>query len=242
MYRSRRAGQLVLVACLPIALALLLNESAAIGENAASSRAVPAATSAEGARPARARRSRCQRLRGTDRAPARRVKLVARRNEDDGTDLLGCVLPRGRVYSVASSAHGDTFGRSYRLRQVANAIVLVSTSSGNQYESSQRTFVQDLRTGRAYTIATTCSVLFESCEGNMSVAAAFVNSRGQAVAAVVPEAGNPLEIAGFPPSGRRQQLDSGPSDQLPPSSLRLTGDVATWTHAGEPRSAQLPDH
>ena len=241
MSRSRRALQPVLVCFLPIAFALLVNSSSAVGENQSSSRAAPAAPTATGAGSARAGRSRCQRLRGRDRAPARLVKLATRRNQDDGTDLLGCVLPRGRVYTVASSAQGDTFGRSYRLRQVANAIVLMSISSGNQYQSSQRTFVQNLRGGRAYTIAFTCSVMFESCEGNTSAAAAFVNSRGQAVAAVVPEAANTLEIAAFSPLGTRQQLDSGPPGQLPASSLRLAGSVATWTHAGQARSAQLPD-
>lgn len=96
------------------------------------------------AQAARRRRSACKRLRGRDLAPARRVKLVRRRNEDDGTDLLGCVLPRGRVHLVASSADLETSQSSYRLRRVAGAIVLVDSSESSQYGGGERTFVKSL--------------------------------------------------------------------------------------------------
>ena len=51
-----------------------------------------------------AKSSKCQRLKGRDIAPASSVKLVRRANADDGTDLFGCVLPRGPVQHIASSA------------------------------------------------------------------------------------------------------------------------------------------
>ena len=237
---SRRVRQPALAICLPAAAALLVSPSSMAEESSRSAPAVSEARTAVRAEPGGFRRSRCQRLRGNDRAPARLVKLVKRRNDENGSDLLGCVLPRGRVYKVAYSESGDSYGRSYRLRQVADAIVLVDTSFGNQYASEKVTLVRSLRSGRHYEIALACSPLFTgSCPGNTSAAAAFVNTRGQAAAAIVAEAGGTVSIVGFSPRGDRTQLDSGPADQLPPSSLRLAGDVVMWTHSGAPRSATL---
>jgi hypothetical protein len=186
------------------------------------------------------RASRCARLRGTDLAPARNVKLVRRRNQADGTDLLGCVLPRGRVRKLTSSSDFETTVESYRIRQVAGAIVLLSSSYGSQYATSTSVSVSDIRTGRQYLIARWCVRLDGPCDAqNATAAAAFVNKRGQAAAAIVPDGSETAIIAGFSSRGERGDLDSGPSGELPASSLRLDGDTVSWTHSGEMRSATL---
>jgi len=185
--------------------------------------------------------SRCRRLRGRDLAPSRNVKLVRRRNADDGTDLLGCVLPRGRVRKLASSADLETTVEGYSVRQVAGAIVLLATTHDSQYVSATTISVTSIRTGRAYVIARSCARLAEGpCDGrNTTAAAALVNSRGQAAAAITTEGTDMTTIAGFSSKGRRRDLDSGPVTALPAASLRLRGSRASWTHSGQTRTATL---
>jgi hypothetical protein len=187
-------------------------------------------------------RSSCKHLRGTDRAPDPGVKLVRQRNADGGTDLVGCKLPRGRLRTLATSTSNANGGDGYTIAQVAGPFVLLGTSSDSQYGYSRGFQVVDIRTGRGYPIATDCGRLGgESCSSrpNETALAAFVNDHGQAVAAIVPSGSQTTTIAGFSKEGQRQDLDSGPSADLPPASLALSGTTATWTHAGEPRSATL---
>jgi hypothetical protein len=188
---------------------------------------------------------RCSRLHGHDLAPASDVRLVERSNGQHGTDLLGCILPREPVRAIASSAEYETSGDSYRLRQVAGSVLLLATTSSSQYGSSGRTAVYDIRRPRrAYAIATQCyAILLGYCPSSGpedSLARALVNRAGQAVAALASDAGETTTIAGFSSSGARVTLDAGPAADLPARSLRLRAATAAWTHAGEPRSAELP--
>ena len=142
-------------------------------------------------------------------APMRHVKLVRRGNEDDGTDCSAACSPRGRVHLVASSAELSTRRYTYRLRQVAGAIVLFDFSGASQYGAGKGTSVKSLRTGRKYEIASSCSAIVEgTCDPAKKAPAAFVNSRGQAAAAIVAEVGETTTIAGFSRRGQRQDLAS----------------------------------
>lgn len=207
----------------------------------------PATASARGGAGAsvpgdRARRpSSCRALRGRDLAPARNVKLVRRRNRENGTDLLGCVLGRRGVREIASSRDLETTTEGYTVEQVAGTIVLLASSYGSQYASDRRVSVSDIRTGRRYVVARSCSRVGSGpCGGqNATAAAAFVNDRGQAVAAIVPDETQTTMIVGFSSRGERRELDSGPSAEVPASSLRLDGSTVRWTHSGEARSATL---
>ncbi|HEY1540702.1 MAG TPA: hypothetical protein VGF63_14970 [Solirubrobacteraceae bacterium] len=190
----------------------------------------------------------CQRLKGADRAPAASVRLVKRRNGDGGTDLLGCVLPAGRVRTIASSEHADTANYDYAIDRVAGRIVMLTLSGGNQYAYDMRTVVRDLRGGHSYEIAHMCSPTGggDCATGGSTVAsAAFITNAGRTVAAIVPApdaqptATGPVTIAGFDPRGTRRDLDTGSGADLPPSSLALAGNVASWTNAGTPRMADL---
>jgi len=187
-----------------------------------------------------ATRSTCQRLKGSDLAPAKSVKLVARPNADDGTDLVGCVLPRGRVRMIASSADSDyyTTTYAYTVRQVAGRIVVVSSTYSSQYASSEGTRVVDLRGGRAYSVAYSCTEIGgANCGDRTAALAIFATKLGRAVAAIGGPGG--VAIATFDPSGTRRDLDSGPIAELPPASLGLVGTTAAWLHAGQPRSANI---
>jgi len=191
-------------------------------------------------------KSKCQRLKGKDLAPAHKVKLTRRANDEGGTDLRGCVLPRGHVYRIASSTHLGTLDDGYTVKQVARWIVLVRTTRDSQYGSSSMVIVSNLKTGHSYTVANQClSGGTGPCSPSEESAAAFINKRGQAVAANQPNTPDPLNanttvIAGFSSSGTRCDLDTGLTAQIPATSLTLQGSLASWTHAGAARSATLP--
>jgi len=193
-------------------------------------------------------RSACQRLAGADRAPAKSVKLVRRLNGDRGSDLLGCVLPAGRVRTIASSEHDDTADFRYHVVSVAGRFVLLSLAGGNQYAYNESTSVWDLRTGHRYAIAGLCSPTGGgdcASSGSTTAAAVVLTPGGRAVAAILPApdahstADGPVTIASFDTGGTRHDLDTGSPDEIPPASLTLRADVASWTHAGELRSIDL---
>jgi hypothetical protein len=156
--------------------------------------------------PALAAPSRCQSLRGADRAPDRNVKLVKRSTRDrladgsPGSTLVGCVLPRGRLFTIARRKGVDNDLAQefeYAIRQVAGRTVALDTYG--------------TRDGRAV--------------------AALQHFR--------PAPQSPTDvIVGFASDGTRRLLDAGALGDLPAASLGLTGDVASWTHAGAPRSAR----
>jgi hypothetical protein len=184
--------------------------------------------------------STCQRLKGRDLAPATSVKLVERPNGDDGHDLVGCVLPRGPLRRIASSADFYTTVETYSINQVAGRVVLVETSSSSQYAYSRSLTVHHLHTGRAYGIAGTCSMIGgDDCSSRGSAVApvAFVTAKGRALALVV-RAGV-ATVTAFNTLGTARALDSGPPAAIPSASLLLTGNLASWTNAGVARSASI---
>ena len=191
--------------------------------------------------------AKCQRLKGADLAPARSVKLVERPNHDDGTDLVGCVLPRGRVRTIASSSDQYTTGTGFAIRQIAGERVLLDSSYNSQYAYWKSTYVADVHNGRTYGVAYQCFDIGNSdCSsgGSTSAPAAFVTKLGRAVAAISPVTGapgpaGPTTITAFDPLGRHHDLDTGPTADLPSASLQLVGLTAYWTHAGAPRLADI---
>jgi hypothetical protein len=206
------------------------------------------AAPADAAKSRHHKRPACQRLTGKDRAPAASVKLVKRHNGDNGTDLVGCVLPAGHLHTIASSEHYDTADFSYAIVRVVGRIALVYSSGGNQYAYNTSTVVWNLGTGRSYTIARLCSETGGmDCVmgGSTSASTSFVTSTGRAVAAVIPAPGAQpsatalVTIASFDPSGVRKDLDSGSQADVPAQSLALDGTIASWTHGGVARSADL---
>jgi hypothetical protein len=186
---------------------------------------------------AEAKRSPCQRLKGSDRAPAANVKLVKRPNEDRSTDLFGCLLPRGKVQLVAFGAYVDTTVHKYAIRQVAGPAVLIGAEASDFYNTTIETYVYNLRRAKKYVVATFNSV--DTPFGAPTAKAAFITPTGAAVAAVTTPTADAIEIRSFTPEGKATVLDTGTQEQIPPASLALKNGTATWTHDGEPRSAPI---
>jgi hypothetical protein len=191
-------------------------------------------------------RSKCMRLKGKDRAPARKVKLVQHSNQDNGRDLIGCVLPRGHVYTIASSGHseGEDESSTYSVLKVKSSTVLVESVSSNGYAHFTDDALVSLRTGRSAPVAARCeSGVDTACPSDPPTSApvVLINKHGRAVVAKVSGAPTITTIVSFSSRGKRVDLDSGPSGAIPAASLTLSGDVASWTHSGQARSAVLSE-
>ena len=189
-----------------------------------------------------AQAKRCSQFHQRDLAPAKHVRLIERANGDGGTDLIGCILPRGKPRQLAFSAEYETETYDYTLRQVAREWVLVDTSGGSQYGGGTATYVFDIRSGRHHSLISSCyEILTGFCSGpperQDDLAAVFINDIGEAAAVITGTEG--VTVAAFSPSGERTDLDAGTAQEIPAASLRLRGSTASWTHSGEPRSAQL---
>jgi hypothetical protein len=182
----------------------------------------------------------CSKLRGHDLAPARRVRLVKRPNSDDGTDLLGCMLPDGRVRTLASSADLFTTVTSYQILAVKGPALALSSQSGSQYGSSEGTWVHNLRTNRRYGILSWSAPIGEEppAKAHIDVVEAGVTRTGRAAATL--RDGESVSVVGFSPRGDRQVLATAPAGQLDAASLEVCCGIATWTQDGVQRTARLP--
>jgi hypothetical protein len=187
------------------------------------------------------RKSACQKLKGRDLAPSKSLKLVAKRIDATETDLVGCRLSRGNVHVFAIRLEGDTTTSDFTVHSVADRWALVSARSDSQYASDSRVWVFDIDSGRVlYTISRwSCMTGQTDCDPTPpSIAKALVDRIGKSVFAY--SDGVTTTITGYGTNGKHKNFDSGPSDDLPASSLRLGGSVASWLHSGQERHAQLP--
>src|SRR4051794_29622247 len=143
-------------------------------------------------------KTQCQKLNAKhDLAPAGKVKLVRRDNGDaGGNDLVGCVLPAGKLVVAAFSGAEGSGGGAYDLRQVAGHHVLVHQSDSTPSAYDDYTQVVDLKTGRRYKVAFSC---FDTapCNGNTTAKRALINSSGQAVAIVHRHGSDLVSVEGF---------------------------------------------
>ena len=99
-------------------------------------------------------RSTCQKLaRGrTDLARSSRLVVVVRGSDETGR-ISGCVLPRGKVRTLASWDDGLSRDWSSIVR-VAGTFVLVEDGHGDQYGGVSRALRRvDVRTGRRLTLS-----------------------------------------------------------------------------------------
>jgi hypothetical protein len=187
--------------------------------------------------------SKCQKLDARppkDLAPGtRRAKLVERENADGGTDVVGCVLPAGKVSLVASSTKEPGSERGYQILQVVGHEVLVRGELINQYGHGVSTYVYDLKQARSYNVAESCFDPQGAACDQTYAKRAFVNAQGQAAAIVRTDGSSERQVIGFKSTGAGTVLDTGTRAEIPASSLSLEGHVVRWTHSGVPKSATL---
>jgi hypothetical protein len=187
-------------------------------------------------------KSACQKLRGHDYAPSKRLKLVAQRSTAIETDLGACELPRGHVryYAIGVQA-GDTTSE-FKVHSVSDRWALVSTQSSSPFGADSRTWVFDIAGGRIlYEISNwRCTISPDApCAPEPpEVVKGFVDRIGKSLIAF--DDGSTVTIVGFGTDGHRKTFDSGPAGELPPASLGLKANVGSWLHSGVERGGVLP--
>jgi len=208
---------------------------------------------------------RCHQLRGALKLQTRTIKVVERRVNDrrlKGGRLLGCVLPRGRVFTVGERGTpkrrvGDPNSVDYSLGRFAGTFVRVERSFGDGIAQIKdiRESIMDLSDGsnRRFFAGAYGENVCQGDEGVWSrrtppVARLVLRASGAFAVLYAnhdpeyddcfPKDGHAL-LAGFPARGGRVTLDLAPIAELPADSIAIQGDVVSWTSAGQPRSETL---
>lgn len=194
------------------------------------------------AAPADAAGRRCSQMHPVrDLAPASHVKLFESANRAGGKNLRGCVMPRGPLRLIASSAEWETGYDAYHVRQVVGAAIVLDTAGRTRYGGGDATSIVHLRTGRRYGIASSCTDYGSGFCGptqSTTAPAAYAAPDGRAVAVLF--AGGEVTVAAFAASGTRTDLDTAAAGAIPPASLGLRAPDVFWANGGAARSARLP--
>lgn len=183
-----------------------------------------------------ANRTRCNTTHGVELAHSTIVKVYKVKT---GTSYryYGCAKPSGPVYPLTKSFKGT---QVRLLAAKAAYVAFTRTISGDDTIS-----VVDARTGRQqHGLYTPDDIEFDADPQTPQIGAVRLNDKGElAVAYLGLGAGNSTDsrtyIYAFDASYDSQLLDSGPTKDIPPKSLKLTGETISWTHTGVARSAKI---
>jgi hypothetical protein len=177
------------------------------------------------AAPAASHKTACQKLHGRDLAVDGNFKLVKK-----GNSLYSCKLKKGKVRKFATGQPNVIYTN--------RGFALVSNVFGDQYNTSYRTALINMGTGRTYGVISKDCMMGDPCLGN-SATKGWVTITGQSVVSI--EAGGTTQIVGFSATGTRVLLDEGPSTDVIASSLTFAGNTASWTTTGGvPKTVALP--
>ena len=215
------------VRLLRFALAGLLGLAIAVG---------PGAGPAAAAKPPR---SACQKLAKSHKDLARSAKLVTVVRGDDETGRISaCVLPRGKVRTLAS--WDDGLQRDWAsVVKTAGTWVLVEEGHGDQYGGVSRSLTRhDVRTGRRLSLAGYgCQIGWDAqtCPDGSNFGDVVLASSGAGAVELTALATATTTLQAFNPAGVHTKLADGPVE-----GLRLAGPQIHWTQAGAPYAAPLP--
>ena len=194
--------------------------------------AAPAATSKK-------RLSSCQKLakRGTDRARSRRLVVVETGDDETGR-ISGCLLPRGKVRTLAS--WDDGLSRDWSsIVLIAGTYVLVEDSHGDQYGGTSRDLRRvDVRGGSRLSLAGYGCMLdyaMASCSSGTSFGDVGMTASGAGAIELADLATKTTSLQAFSPSGALTKLTDAPVD-----GLRVTSGQITWTQNGVVFGAPTP--
>jgi hypothetical protein len=178
-----------------------------------------------------------------------------------GNDYFACAGRQGRAHRIASvgseylypgTTHTSPVDSSAAfIRQTAGPFLILSTQVANLTgDFAEKTGqVVNAATGHRYTFFHGLTSPGPARSATGSPVAIRLNARGQ-LAGIFGNSGSGEFQYSSPPVGQsvvvafnahgvRTVLDQAPRSQLPGASLRLTGSVVSWTHAGAPRSATI---
>ena len=213
---------------LRLAIAALAGAALAVG-------AVPAATAAAPKKP----RSACQKLARSHKDVARSPRLVTVVVGDDETGrIAACVLPRGKVRTLAS--WDDGLSRDWaNVVATAGTWVLVEEGHGDQYGGVSRSLARyEVRTGRRLRLAGYgCQIGYadRGCPEGSNFGDVVLASSGAGAYELSDLAAQTTRLEAFSPAGVFAKLADGPV-----TGLRLAGTQILWTQDGVAHAAPLP--
>jgi hypothetical protein len=182
----------------------------------------------------------CATLRGKRLLSTHAIKVVEQTTEARGV-VYSCVPPRGRVH-LLGWASDDTHISAYEVTVLARAGMWLALDFRNQIGS--HTFEEigkacQAATGHCYRFFAEGfpepSLEAEVPQLRFSLEGVVINEFGQLAMALANY--DTVQIVGFDSGGARLLLDSGPTAQIPPASLRLEGHTVSWLDGGTLRSA-----
>lgn len=164
--------------------------------------------------------------------------LYAERDRSLGsTTLYGCARRNGHTSELGTSEDLETRASSYRVLAHAGTGVVVATSAGSQYDSTDEVRWWHLLTGRSAAVYRSFSPLAGTKQTTgYQLVRALLTPDGCTLLGATAE----VQVIAERFRGAAQVLDSGLPAALPPSSLSLRGQRASWLHDGVARTADLP--
>lgn len=188
-------------------------------------------------------RSACQKLAKSHKDLARSAKLVTAVLGDDETGRISaCVLPRGRIRTLASWDDGLSRDWAYVIA-TAGTWVLVEEGHGDQYGGVSRALTRhEVRTGRALSLSGYgCMVGFggppgsTGCPDGTNYGKVRLTSTGAGAYELSDLATATTSLQAFSPSGALTKLADGAVD-----TLRATRTQVVWTQGAVEYRAPLP--
>jgi hypothetical protein len=180
----------------------------------------------------------CQKLakRYKDRSPDRRLVLVVRGSDETGR-ISACVLPRGKVRTLASWDDGLARDAAAILA-TAGTWVVVEDTHGDQYGGVSRAVTRvDVRSGRRLLLSSYgCMLDYSqpSCPDGTNSGKIAIAPSGAGAYEVSDLASHTTTLRGFSPAGIFATLADGPVE-----ALRVTTTQVFWTQAGVEHQAPL---
>jgi hypothetical protein len=175
--------------------------------------------------------SACQKLvkRGKDRAPSRRLVVVMTGDDETGR-ISGCLLPRGKVRTLAS--WDDGLSRDWSsIVLIAGTFVIVEDGHGDQYGGVSRDLRRvDVRSGKRLALSGYgCQIDYaaRACSSGTNAGEIGMTSSGAGAYELTDLATQTTSLQAFTPAGRFTKLTDGAVDDL-----RVTSAQITWTQYG----------
>ena len=171
-----------------------------------------------------------------DIAPGRKLVTVVRGDDETGR-ISACVLPRGKVRTLAS--WDDGLSREWAsVRATAGTWVLVERGYGDQYGGMSRSLTRvDVREGRRLVLSGYgCLTDFgHNCPDGTDFGEFVLAASGAGAYERSDLASATTALMAFAPAGAMTRLADGPVDEL-----RIAGEQITWTQGGVAHAAPLP--
>jgi hypothetical protein len=181
----------------------------------------------------------CEKLakRHKDRSPDRRLVLVVRGDDETGS-IASCILPRGKVRTLASWDDGlSRDGAS--IFATAGWWVIVEETHNDQYGGTSRSLTRvDAQGGRRLVLSSYgCQLDYTRpvCDSGTNAGEVVMAARGAGALELSDYATHTTSLRAFSPAGAFFTLAEGPVD-----ALRIAGSQLVWSQAGVERTAPLP--